>query len=64
MFSEVSDTEEGVVAGESERNSVYASTVVEQMEDERGSDSVDSEDELMDDNVQTFINMALLQRKF
>ena len=64
MFSEVSDTEEGVVAGESERNSVYASTVVEQMEDERGSDSVDSEDELMDDNVQTFINMALLQSKF
>ena len=64
MFSEVSDTEEGVVAGESERNSVYASTVVEQMEDERGSDSVDFEDELMDDNVQTFINMALLQSKF
>ena len=64
MFSEVSDTEEGIVSGESERNSVYASTVVEQMEDERGSDSVDSEDELMDDNVQTFINMALLQRKF
>ena len=64
MFSEVSDTEEGVVAGESERNSVYTSTVVERMEDERGSDSVDSEDELMDDNVQTFINMALLQSKF
>lgn len=27
-------------------------------------ESADSEDELMDDNVQTFINMALLQKKF
>ena len=34
------------------------------MEDDLGTNSADSEDELMDDNVQTFINMALLQGKF
>ena len=63
VFSDDSATEEGVVAGESEKNSVYASTMVEKMEADSEkfvTESADSEDELMDDNVQTFINMALL----
>lgn len=54
VFSDDSATEEGVVAGESEKNSVYASTMVEKMEDDSEkfvTESADSEDELMDDNV-------------
>ena len=67
MFSDDSATEEGIVAGESEKNSIYASTLLEQMEEDEEkvfTESVDTEDDLMDDNVQTFINMALLQKKF
>ena len=54
MFSDDSATEEGVVAGESEKNSIYASTILEKMEDDEekhATESVETEDDLMDDNV-------------
>ena len=54
MFSDDSATEEGVVAGESEKNSIYASTILEKMEDDEEkntTESVETEDDLMDDNV-------------